>query len=225
MPATWDERSLTSIVNIADDGDVILIVGSEEKRLRVSSLSLTNASKVFRSMFGPHFREDRYLGDLSSGTKEVRMPEDNAGAMEIICNVIHFRSVPDEIETGLMLHTAVAADKFDCENVLQHASTLWLNHTKAKDLIELARLMASSYLLENFKAFGRVTLEMIFCHGGSYSAFAEQDIGLDLSVLLRICRMFLRILRSTSEVTLTFGFRSAGRASEPFPLPNRTNAI
>jgi hypothetical protein len=153
------------------------------------------------------------------------MPQYNEGAMEIIFHVIHFRSVSEEIERGLMLRTAVAADKFDCGNVLQHASTLWLNQTKSKDLMELARLMASSYLLENFKTFGRVTLEKIFCHGGSYLAFAEQDIGLDLSVLLRICCMFLRILRYTSDVTLKFGFRFAGRASEPFPLPNRTDAI
>ncbi|KAH6625532.1 hypothetical protein C7974DRAFT_455732 [Boeremia exigua] len=182
-----NERSSTSTVDIADNSDVILIVGPKEKRLRVSSLSLANASKVFRSMFGPHFREGQKLGDSSSCIREVPMPEDNADAMEIICNIIHFRSVPENINADLLLHAAIEADKFNCRNVVHHASTLWLNQAESKELIELAQLMASSYLLNNSRAFGQITLKMIFCHQGSYLPLAEQEIGLDLTVLLRIC--------------------------------------
>jgi hypothetical protein len=54
--------------------------------------------------------------------------------------------------------------------------------------------MAASYLLDNSKAFSQVTLAMAFGHGDSYLALEEQDIGLDSSVLLRICCMFLSLV-------------------------------
>jgi hypothetical protein len=186
------EKETTSAVNIdiADDGNVVLIVGPEERRLRVSASSLANVSKVFRTMFGPRFSEGQDLDDIISGPKEVHMPDDNADAIEIICSMMHFRSITQEVGPDLMLNIAIAADKYDCGIVLQHASILWLDPKKSKNLVELARLMAASYLLDNSKAFSQVTLAMMFGHGTSYLALAEQDIGLDPIVLLRICCTF-----------------------------------
>lgn len=190
--STTQEEKLTSASNIdiAENGNVVLIVGSEERRLRVSASSLANVSKVFRSMFGPNFSEGQDLSDIRSGPKEVHMPEDNADAIEVICSMMHFRSVTQEIGPDLMLHIAIAADKFDCGIVLQHASILWLDPKKSMNLVELARLMAASYLLDNSKAFSQVTLAMAFGHGDSYLALEEQDIGLDSCVILRICCTF-----------------------------------
>ena len=139
-------------IDIADDGNIILIVGPEERRLRVSASSLANVSKVFSTMFGPHFNKGQNMDDISSGPKEVHIPEDNADAIKIICSMMHFRSIPQEVGSDLMLDIAIAADKFDCGIVLQHAGILWLDPKKSKDLVELARLMAASYLLDNSKA-------------------------------------------------------------------------
>jgi hypothetical protein len=191
MSTTQEELSSASNIDIAKDGDVVLIVDSEKRRLRVSTSSLANVSKVFRTMFGPNFSEGQILADISSGPKEVHMPEDNADAIEVICSIIHFRSIPQEVGPDLMLHIAIAADKFDCGIVLQHASISWLDPGKSQNIVELARLMAASYLLDNSKAFSQVTLAMAFRHGDSYLALEEQDIGLGSSVLLRIsCTFF-----------------------------------
>lgn len=190
------QEKLTSAanVNIAENGNVVLIVGPEERRLRVSASSLANVSKVFRTMFGPRFSEGQDLNDISKGPKEILMPEDNPDAIEIICSIIHFRSILHEIGPDLMLNIAIAADKFDCSIVLQHASILWLDPNEFKDLVELASLMAASYILDNFKAFSQITLAMVFIHAGSYLVLEEQEIGLDSSVLLRICCMFLSVV-------------------------------
>jgi hypothetical protein len=190
------QEKLTSAVNvdIAENGNVVLIVGPEERRLRVSASSLANVSKVFHTMFGPHFSEGQDLGDISSGPKEVYMPEDNPDAIEIICSIMHFRSILQEVGPDLMLRIAIAADKFDCSIVLQHASMLWLDLKKSKNVIELACLMAALYLLDNSEAFSQVTLAMAFGYGESYLVLEEQDIGLDLSVLLRICCTFLSLV-------------------------------
>lgn len=48
----------TTTTTIDSDGDVILVVGSnKQRRLQVSSTSLSKASPVFKSLFGPHFRK------------------------------------------------------------------------------------------------------------------------------------------------------------------------
>lgn len=182
--------SSAPLVAIADDGNVILVVGPDERRLRVSSASLANASKVFSRMFGPHFSEGNSLDDVGSGPKEVHMPEDDADAMEIICSMMHFREVPDVIEPGVMLLVAIAADKFDCRTVLQYISTIWLNPKESSNLTDLAHLMAAAYLLDNRKAFSRITSAMTFRHGGSYLILTEQDVGLDSGIILKICCTF-----------------------------------
>jgi hypothetical protein len=183
------EKQMTSAVNvdIAADGNVVLLVGPEERRLRVSASSLANVSKVFRTMFGPYFSEGQDLSDISSGPKEVHMPDDNADVIEIICSMMHFRNIPQEVGPDLMLDIAIVADKYDCGIVIQHASILCLDPKKSKTLVELARLMAASYLLDNSKAFSQITLAMVFGYGASYLALGEQDIGLGPVVLLRIC--------------------------------------
>jgi hypothetical protein len=49
-----------AIEEVAKDGDVILVVGPEGRRMRVSSCVLRIASKVFAAMFGPNWRtQDR----------------------------------------------------------------------------------------------------------------------------------------------------------------------
>jgi hypothetical protein len=219
------QEELTSAVNvdIAEGGKVVLIVGPEERRLCVSVSSLKNVSKVFHTTFGPHFSEGQNLGDISSGPKEVQMPEDNADAIEIICSMMHFCNVPQEVGLDLMLHIAIAADKFDCSIVLQHASMLWLDLKKPKNLAELARLMAASYILNNSKTFSQVTLAMAFGHRDSYLALEEQEIGLHSSVLLRICCTFLSLVSPTENPLLTPLIRSARRAAESVTHRNRAD--
>jgi hypothetical protein len=134
MSTTPEELTSFVDVDIAKDGNVVLVVGLEERRLRLSASLLANVSKVFRAMFGPNFSEGQDLGNISSGPKEVHMPEGNADAIEIICSMMHFRSVPREVGPDLMLHIAITADKFDCGIVLQHASILWLDPRTSSSL-------------------------------------------------------------------------------------------
>ena len=51
------------VVNIATDGDVILIVGPEKARLRVQSLFLKAVSNPFSVMFGPDWKEGHDIRD------------------------------------------------------------------------------------------------------------------------------------------------------------------
>jgi len=114
-------------VPIAANGDVYLLVGPDLKRLRVSSQTsqiLRNASTYFSNLFGPKFAEGQNLS--SSDPKEVPMPDDDARAVEMICNIIHLRNdaVPLSLAPEEVFEVAAAADKFDCASAVKLASVL-----------------------------------------------------------------------------------------------------
>ncbi|KUJ21312.1 uncharacterized protein LY89DRAFT_577242 [Mollisia scopiformis] len=81
----------STVVKIAADGDVILVVGPEKVKLRVHSLFLKAASKPFSVMFGPDWKEGHnMLG--RDGPVELPLPEDNAAALKLICAIIHHQN-------------------------------------------------------------------------------------------------------------------------------------
>ncbi|KAH7344380.1 hypothetical protein BKA66DRAFT_434194, partial [Pyrenochaeta sp. MPI-SDFR-AT-0127] len=163
---------------IATNGDVILVVGPQGKKIRVCSFILQNASTYFRAMFGPHFAEGKDL--KSNDPKEMLMPGDNANALEIICNIMHLQNdaVPQSLSPSDIFDIAIAADKFDSVIALKHVSTLWLKPKGVESISELGYLMAAAYILDNAQAFSEITLSMVFCHTGSYLPLADQVIGL-----------------------------------------------
>jgi hypothetical protein len=129
-------------------------------------------------MFGPHFAEGKDL--KSDDPKEILMPDDNANALEAICNVIHLRNdaVPESLSPDDIFQIAITADKFDCVIALKHASTVWLNPKGIEGISELGCLMVAAYILDNAQAFSDITLSMILHHTGSYLPLADEVIGL-----------------------------------------------
>jgi BTB/POZ domain len=105
-----NDSSSASIVEIATNGDITLVVGPEKRKLQVNSCVLKNASKVFNAMLGPQFREGQDLHGNSP--KEIIMPDDNADALTIICRILHLRndSIPDSRTPSEVLQIAIAAD-------------------------------------------------------------------------------------------------------------------
>lgn len=76
---------------ITTEGATILVIGPDEARLCVHSCLLQSASKVFKAMLGPLYREGQRSG-LTGSKKEIPLPEDDADAMTITCAVIHHRN-------------------------------------------------------------------------------------------------------------------------------------
>ena len=168
MEETDDSNdSITTKIEVATHGDVILVVGPHNKKIQVCSSVLKNASKYFRVMFGPHFAEGQNLD--SDNPKDVSMTEDNAHALEVICNVIHLRNdaVPHSLSPKEIFEIATAADKFDCVVALRYASAIWLNPKGVEDILELGYLMAAAYILDDAQAFGDITISMMLHHQGS----------------------------------------------------------
>lgn len=129
LPKTMQQEPITEEpikdILIAPDGDVVLVVGPNEARTRVSSRSMSSASKPFPVMFSPAWIEGRNLllsQDIDK-SMDVHLPEDDPEALQLICAVIHHcnNAVPLKPSPVEVLSVAVAADKYDCGGALMFA--------------------------------------------------------------------------------------------------------
>ncbi len=163
-------------VTIAADGDVILVVGPEQVKLRVHSLFLKVASQPFSAMFRLDWKEGRNMLNQDRPV-ELLLPEDNAVALELICAVIHHQNnkVPQTLAAADVLGIAVTADKYDCVDALKFASGNWLRPSKTGggDLMLLA---AAAYLFQNAQAFKEITRSLVLTHDGPYITLLCEEV-------------------------------------------------
>lgn len=161
--------------DIAPTGDIILVVGEEETRLRVHSLCMRTASTVFDAMFGPHFWE----GQPSDGgsPKEIPVPDDDANAMIFICNVIHHRNdvLPDVLQPAELADIALAADKYDCLLTLKYAMSERLDWEEPVTSSCLGSLLTAAYVFDNSNAFQRVTRRLVTGLSEPYHGLVKKE--------------------------------------------------
>ncbi|KAJ0290063.1 hypothetical protein COL940_001168 [Colletotrichum noveboracense] len=106
----------SKIIDVAADGDIIMIVGPDKRKFRVHSVMLKSASKVFKAMLSPNFAEGRRLrnnghhGDIT----KIELPEDNDGGMSAIFHLLHHRveKLPDPMPAAVFYQLGIAADKW-----------------------------------------------------------------------------------------------------------------
>ncbi|KAL7909984.1 hypothetical protein GGI35DRAFT_468975 [Trichoderma velutinum] len=170
------DTQTNTIVEIAPDGDLILIVGPEEAKLHVHSALLRTVSKPFSAMFGPAWKEGHDLLDCDRPV-ELSLPEDNAAALKIICFIIHHQNseVPQTLAAGDVLAVAVTADKYDCVEALRFASESWLRTTRDK-AGNLMLLTAAAYLFQNAQAFKEITKALILDYDGPYLTLSCREV-------------------------------------------------
>ncbi|WZH50277.1 uncharacterized protein QYS62_011521 [Fusarium acuminatum] len=165
-----------TVVKIAPDGDLILMVGPEETKLRVRSILLMAASKPFSVMLGPDWKEGHDKRD-HDGPFELSLPDDNGAALKTICSIIHYQNkkVPRTLPAGDVLAVAVVADKYDCVNALEFASETWLRPS-GDEPDNLMLLTAAAYLFRNAQAFKEITRASVLNYDGPYLALCTDEI-------------------------------------------------
>jgi len=164
-----------STIGIAPSGDVVLVIGDEEQKMRVHSLILRTSSKVFEAMLGPSYSEGANLS--SAAPKDISLPEDDAAALEIIFNVIHCRTdaIDDPLDPSLVLRVAIMADKYDFIEALKYAARDWMKCDAVRDAENLWRLAIASCWLRDDRGFENNTLALLCQYGGSYVNLGEVD--------------------------------------------------
>ena len=184
----------------ADEGDVILVVGNEKQKMRVSSVILSMASPVFKALLGPHFREGQEPRSSSSPV-EVPLSDDESESMRDILDILHFRSgrmtalyMDSETRSaGYLLRFAVTADKYDlAEPVRGHAKSMlqeWLAeyaNCYLDDQQLFISIIIAAYVLDQESAFSSAT--HAFVRHGTYpisSCYtqAARDGGVDMGMI------------------------------------------
>jgi hypothetical protein len=156
---------------IDPDGDVLLQVGSSSPHahLLISSKVLSLASPVFAAMLSPPFKEG---SSLSSGHGcEILLPEDDPGAMALLCSCLHFRTdqIPTVLEFPLLKALAILCDKYDCTKAISAWIVLWLRRWETDTCEEgFEELLFVVYALDCAAAFAEISRRAILEQVGSF---------------------------------------------------------
>ena len=159
----------SNIIDIAADGDLILVVGPEKMSLHVHSLFLKSSSKFFAALLGPNWKEgQKTIGQ--DGPTKVQLPEGDSAALRIICAIIHHRIslMPWNLAASKVFEVAVAADEYDCIGVLKFASEVWFYRGIKTTFAHLLYFTAAAYLFKNAKAFKELTKTLVLEYNGLY---------------------------------------------------------
>ena len=162
----------TSVTTVDPNGDTILEVSSSggKTHLLVSSKVLTLASPVFEAMFNSRFKEglSHYP---TSGKPPIPLPDDNAEAVTILCNAIHYRTneVPNKLASACLENLAIICDKYDCTSALAPWSAMWLQaEIESNAAKNLNKLLSAAYVLDIPDAFSRISWEILLAQAGPF---------------------------------------------------------
>jgi hypothetical protein len=193
-------------MDLAPDGDIVLVIGTKQVRVRVDSLLLRRTSKVFSAMLAPTFREGLTLKDrhsCESSPMEIPLPDDDPEALTLICAVMQHKVklIPPSLSATEYYQIARTADKYDCTSMLYFAVTdrSSLFPGDRKDVSDLLKLLAAAYLLRNTKAFGMITKALVLHSAGSLTSLGNGDIG-EVVPLQLFCKRFYVPLANTSNL-------------------------
>ncbi|GJC95060.1 BTB/POZ domain-containing protein [Colletotrichum higginsianum] len=209
-PASFAARMWSrkySGVPVVPDGDLILVVGvgAETTELRADSLILKRASRVFGAMLGPRFSEGQKLLDRGAEPVKISLPDEDPEIMELILNILHHQNsrVCQIAAADSILEVAVIADKYDLVDALKvcisggRLKTTGLtiqNHVavpravdRAPDGRDLWRLGLAAGLLNEPKAFEKITRMLVWNHTVPYIQLVDAEDAIDIEFALRMC--------------------------------------
>ncbi|KAF4501423.1 hypothetical protein FAGAP_2362 [Fusarium agapanthi] len=132
---------------VVGDGDIILVVGNENRRIQVSSEFLIQASPVFDAMLNLKFLEGNKLHEGNKFPVEIKLPEDDGMATTQALRTLYWSDPsmllldPDEIQK-----VAIFVDKYDISPRFSMAATRWMN-CEPSNLDQAWKLITAAYWL------------------------------------------------------------------------------
>lgn len=163
---------------IAPEGDLVLIVGEAQVKLLVASAILSSASKVFKALLGPRFKEGQTHGSTGQ-PKAITFPEDNTQAMLDMVRVLH-NQVDDSFiapSGDRVLDLAVVIDKYDCAKSVKLQSYALLMGAPlvdpASSFTDCAKAALAAYLLRSPFAFRMLCARAIMQADRPFNSIGE----------------------------------------------------
>lgn len=185
------------VVEIAETGDIFLVVGPEKLKLRVQSLILKATSKPFAAMLGPNWTKG-YEQPSPEKPVKILLPEDNSVSLKYICAAIHSRSqmIPGNISAQDILEIAIVADKYDFVDALVLASRAWLRICENNEAANMA-LLAAACVFRNAQFFRQTSKALVMDYAGSYLDIYTEKIEkiMDWRVICKLPQVQSLLLR------------------------------
>ncbi|KAM3421011.1 hypothetical protein BST61_g1435 [Cercospora zeina] len=215
---------MAEVHEVAPDGDVKLICGSEENEnlihIIVSSVVLSLGSPVFKAMLGAHFKEGTTLA--TGAQLELPLPEDSPRAMLAICEVMHMKSVTRAAPSvDQLVKIVMLVDKYDCRGALNYAMREWIRCTEeiAPGDMDRLHLFVIAYLMELRQDFSKFGYHLVGKSSLSFRFDPPNDIP---ETLQRAIEMLYESRRQAAEeVQRTFERVISVECAEHENLPGR----
>ncbi|KAK4609192.1 hypothetical protein CLAFUR4_14413 [Fulvia fulva] len=106
---------------------------------------------------------------MNDSSLEIPLPEDDANALIILLNVLHYRNdqVPDALCTHDLVDVVNLADKYLCKDRIQLAARLWVRNMEAvTDALKLARSLTVCRQMEFDGKFSTICRRMLLYSTG-----------------------------------------------------------
>ncbi|KAF9765621.1 hypothetical protein IL306_002088 [Fusarium sp. DS 682] len=185
-------------MNIPDEaifpnGDVVLVVGAEKRRIRVSSHFLTLASPVFDAMLNLKFSEGIKLHESGKTPVEIKLPEDDGMATLHGSDPEMLYLDPDQIQ-----NVSIVVDKYDMAPRFAIAGTIWMNNEPA-NLEKSWKLIIVAYYLGQQDAF-RLMSEHVVTKMNHSQIFGLANQTYDVALGLKLGMALLLLHHALSQV-------------------------
>ena len=150
---------------LCDTGDVLLIAdnGSHPAlRIRVSSVLLFTASKVFRALLCGSFAEGEAIRTTAGRPVEIRV-SDSPSDLLLLCQLLHFQGDLDKVRHARFLDHALIIDKYDCAQALRHVTTSKFStlNLSGVDIEEHVCYLAAAWILDQPKFFRDLSKDIV----------------------------------------------------------------
>ncbi|KAM0201833.1 hypothetical protein ACHAPA_010980 [Fusarium lateritium] len=182
------------IEQVGKAGDVILVVGPEQRKIQVSSHFLEHISPVFRAMLDSCTMEGNVLRNGVEGSPVlIIFPEDDSQAMLRILRCLYGADPCGQPSAAEVKDIAILADKYNVTERLKYFGLYWLQVPVYKNthlfLAEAWDVLVAAYLLKADSTFF-YTSQAIMRSEGSLLKYAkstyDRELGLKLGRKFRI---------------------------------------
>ncbi|KAM0247788.1 hypothetical protein ACHAP5_003796 [Fusarium lateritium] len=182
------------IEQVGKAGDIILVVGPDQRKIQVSSHFLGHISPVFQAMLDPSIFEGPALLDAAEGALvEIILPDDDSRTMLRILRCLYGADPCGQPSAAEVKDIAILADKYNVTERLKYFGLYWLQVPVYKNthlfLAEAWDVLVAAYLLKADSTFF-YTSQAIMRSEGSLLKYAkstyDRELGLKLGRKFRI---------------------------------------
>lgn len=173
---------------VYETGDVVLVADDgihSAQKMKVSTVVLSVASKVFKALFSGGFAEAETIRNSVHDAVEIRISDHPSDAL-LLCQLLHFQGNLEKLSYERFLGLAVVIDKYDCVEALRHVvygkfAALKLDNVDQREHLYYT---TAAWILDQPKFFRQFTKDMVLYYDSGPTKGDDSDLDiLPLEVL------------------------------------------